>query len=199
LIGPIRTIKAFLPHFHQARDGDEKPQIINISSGGGHFGFHIGSLYHSSKGALELLSESLNFEFGSLKHPIQVKVIVPFGGVDQTNFFQGIIDGGSAIQNAPEGTNTGEIDPQAKADYTAYYTTLMQKFQSMAGSSMPATMVAEKIWEATTDGKDKLRYFVGTADSRSLLKFRNAGALVEDEDFDEIDDRYVKNTKAFFG
>jgi NAD(P)-dependent dehydrogenase (short-subunit alcohol dehydrogenase family) len=68
--GPIRLMKAFLPHFHKAGEKDKGPHIINISSGGAHFGFPLSALYHSSKAALELLTESMSYELSSLSRPI---------------------------------------------------------------------------------------------------------------------------------
>ena len=61
--------------------------IVNISSGGGRFGFPGGSAYVSSKFAVEGLSESISYESESFG----IKVILIEPGFVKTNFQQAMI------------------------------------------------------------------------------------------------------------
>lgn len=56
--GPIAAIKAVLPQMRQQKAG----LIINITSIAGYMGLPYRSIYSASKGALELISESLSME-----------------------------------------------------------------------------------------------------------------------------------------
>ena len=58
LFGPIETMKAVLPQKKKKKSG----LIINITSIAGYMGLPFRSIYSSSKGALELISESLRME-----------------------------------------------------------------------------------------------------------------------------------------
>ena len=58
LLGPIRTTKAFIPHFREKRAG----LFINTTSIGGLITVPFNSLYHATKWALEGWSESMAFE-----------------------------------------------------------------------------------------------------------------------------------------
>lgn len=56
--GPIRVIKAVLPHMRAQRSG----LIINITSIAGYMGLPYRGVYSASKGALELLTEAFRME-----------------------------------------------------------------------------------------------------------------------------------------
>ncbi len=56
--GPIEIIKAVLPQMRLQKSG----LIINITSIAGYMGLPFRSIYSASKGALELITESLNME-----------------------------------------------------------------------------------------------------------------------------------------
>ncbi len=56
--GPIEVMKAVLPQMRIQKSG----LIINITSIAGYMGLPFRSIYSASKGALELISESLNME-----------------------------------------------------------------------------------------------------------------------------------------
>ncbi|SNR16970.1 SDR family oxidoreductase [Tenacibaculum jejuense] len=57
-LGPIRVMKAVLPFMRKQKTG----LIINITSLAGYSGLPFRSVYSSSKGALELLTESVSME-----------------------------------------------------------------------------------------------------------------------------------------
>ncbi len=57
-LGPIRVMKAILPYMRK----EQKGLIINVTSLAGYSGLPFRSVYSSSKGALELLTESVSME-----------------------------------------------------------------------------------------------------------------------------------------
>ncbi|KAJ4267711.1 hypothetical protein NW762_003825 [Fusarium torreyae] len=151
VFGPMRLIKAILPHFHTAPKS-RPARIINISSGAGWSGFPLASAYTASKGALELLSESLRFELTAFYPPVQVKVVVPYGGISQTNF---MATAGNMLPDMDAALNMTDM---VKSSYKAYMAKVFEIYASMSAASMDAVEVANRIFEANTDDKpDHLR------------------------------------------
>ena len=72
LFGPIEMIKAVLPFMREQQSG----LIINVTSIAGYMGLPFRSVYSSSKGALEVLTEAIRME------------VKPFG-IDITNVAPG--------------------------------------------------------------------------------------------------------------
>ena len=148
VLGLLDVTKAILPHFRQNKKG----VIINISSIGGKMTFPLGSLYHGTKFAVEGISESLNFEveqFGG-----QVKIVEP--GMIATDF------GGRSFDFSND---------ENLAEYQNIVGALMTAMPSMAENASPASVVAEVIFEAATDGKNQLRYTAGE-DAKILIANR---------------------------
>jgi NAD(P)-dependent dehydrogenase (short-subunit alcohol dehydrogenase family) len=152
VFGLMDVTRAVLPQMRQQVSGT----IINISSFGGQVGLPFGSLYNSSKFAVEGLSESLSHELATFG--IAVKVIEP-GGVD-TNFRNGI--------------------EMIKNEIPEYNPILGNFFGRYAGATahLPkatAENVAQTIYDAATDGKAQLRYVIGE-DSQFYIdtKFKNS-------------------------
>lgn len=71
LFGPVEMIQNVLPYMRTQKDG----LIINITSIAGYMGLPFRSVYSSSKGALELITESLRMELKSFG--IRVTNIAP--------------------------------------------------------------------------------------------------------------------------
>ena len=144
--GLVELTKAVLPGMRAHKKGT----IVNVSSVGGRFAFPFGSLYHSSKWAVEGLSEALHFEvrlFGG-----RVKIVEP-GGVT-TDF-------------------SGRSFVFTNDDSLSEYQTLVQAFvQAMStmdtSSNQQPEEVAEVIWQAATDGSDQLRYISGEGAKATL-------------------------------
>lgn len=165
VFGLMDVTRAVLPQLRQQGSGT----IINISSFGGQVGLPFGSLYNSSKFAVEGFSESLSHELSALG--ISVKIIEP-GGV-ATNFRAGI----EMIKNEiPE------------------YNPLMGNFfgrYAAATAHLPKATpedVTQTIFEAATDGRTQLRYVIGE-DAQFYIdtKYQN-----NDPDFIKImRDRFV--------
>ncbi|KAF4443753.1 short-chain alcohol dehydrogenase [Fusarium austroafricanum] len=187
VFGPMRLTKAILPHFHTA-PRSRLPRIINISSGAGWIGFPLASAYTASKGALELLSESLRFELAAFDPPVLVKVVVPDGGISNTNFMTA---SGSML---PDVDRAMDMTDKVKNTYKAYMATVFESFTTMSANNMEAIEVANRIVEAATDDKpDRLRYFIGPGQKPSiLLTKRLAGPEKEGDTPDDIDDSFIR-------
>lgn len=151
VFGVMNVTRAILPHFRQNKGG----LILNVSSGAGVFALPMISLYCASKFALEGFSESLSYELASQN--IAVKIIEP-GGVVSTNF--GKRSGVEAAHNA------------ALSDYEVFVNDTNAIFAGLRAARLASEEdVAKVIFEAATDGTDRLRY-VATADIMALVKAR---------------------------
>ncbi len=130
------------------------------------------SLYCASKFALEGFSESISYELASQN--IRVKIIEP-GGVLSTNF--GKRSGAEASQNIPLN------------DYNAFVAQTNEVFAGLRAKRLATQEeVAKVIFEAATDGTDRLRY-VATPAIEPLVK---AGRETRE-------DNYMANMRSQFG
>lgn len=168
LFGVMDVTRAILPHFRERGGG----AILNVSSGVGHFTQPMISLYCASKFALEGFSEALSYELAALG--IAVKIVVPHGGITATTF----------LDNAAR----ANADDPAIPDYDAFVAGAREIFAGMAATRTTSSDdVARTLFEAATDGSDRLRYFVGS-DPRGFL---HAKQNLPDAD-------YVAFLRAFF-
>ncbi len=138
VIGLMETTKAVIPHFRTQKEGI----IINVSSIGGKMAFPLGSLYHGSKFALEGLSEALSFEMGAIG--IKIKIVEP--GVIKTDF---------------AGRSFDFTNDESLTEYQPLIQKFMSSVENMFADSSPASVVADVIYQAATDGTDQLRYTAG--------------------------------------
>lgn len=149
VIGLLDVTKAIIPHFRANKDG----VIINVSSMGGRFTFPFGALYHGTKFAVEGISESLSYEVASFG--AKVKIIEP--GATATDF---------------AGRSFDFKNDEGIEEYQDLMKTLIKMVGEIGEASVPARVVAEKIYEAATDGTDQLRY-PATPDALALLEKRS--------------------------
>jgi NADP-dependent 3-hydroxy acid dehydrogenase YdfG len=156
VIGLLATTKKVLPHMRAARSGT----IVNISSIGGKMTFPLGTLYHGSKFAVEGLSEALHYELEPLG--VRVKIVEP--GMIKTDF------GGRSF----DFQNDGSL-----VDYQDLVGKVSAGLAASSSSASEASVVAEVIWRAVTDGTDQLRYTAGD-DAAELMANRKA---LDDEAF----------------
>ncbi len=146
--GVIKVMKAFLPHFRSRKEG----MFINISSIAGLISYPLGSIYNSTKWALEGLTEGMVFELQPLG--IKLKLVEP-GGFS-TNF----------IRLGLQWTKDPEI-----TDYDEMTKTIRTQ-RDLREETLPDPIaVAEKIWEAANDPSHRLRYLVGD-DAHTMWKNR---------------------------
>lgn len=150
VIGLLAVTKAVLPHMRARKSG----HIVNISSIGGQMTFPLGTLYHGSKFAVEGLSESLHFELAAFG--VKVKIVEP--GMIKTDF------GGRSFDF---------VNDESMEEYQPTVQSLFAAFGSVGDSASEPQVVADVIWQAVTDGTDRLRYRAG-ADAEALLDKRKA-------------------------
>jgi NAD(P)-dependent dehydrogenase (short-subunit alcohol dehydrogenase family) len=165
VFGLMDVTQAVLPQMRKQGSGT----IINISSFGGQVGLPFGSLYNSSKFAVEGFSESLAHEVCTFG--ISVKIIEP-GGV-ATNFRNGL----EMIKN-----EIPEYNPLMGSFFRRYASTTAHL------PKVTPEDVAQTIYGAATDGKAQLRYVIGQ-DAQFYIntKYENS-----DPDFMKImRDRFV--------
>lgn len=149
--GVVRVTQQVLPVMRKQRSG----KIVNVSSVGGRIGLPILSAYHSTKFALEGLSESIAFEL----EPFGIRVIIIEPGVIRTN-----------IINSSISAKKGQ-DP--KSPYFSLTQNLDKSFKTMMASptSLHPQEVAKVILEAVSSENPHLRYTVGD-DADVLLRAR---------------------------
>jgi NAD(P)-dependent dehydrogenase (short-subunit alcohol dehydrogenase family) len=165
VIGLLDVTKAVLPHFRANKDG----VIINVSSVGGRLTFPFGALYHGTKFAVEGISESLSFETAAFG--VKVKIVEP--GATDTDF---------------AGRSFDFKNDEGIEEYQGLIGKLMKMIEDLGGNSSAARVVAEKIYEAATDGTDRLRY-PATPDAVALLEKREK----------EGDDAFITDFKKQLG
>jgi short-subunit dehydrogenase len=149
LFGLMNVTQELMTHFRSNRSG----LIINVSSIGGLMTYPLYSVYHSTKWAVEGFTESLHYELRQVG--VRVKLIEP--GVTRTPF----VDKGQVMFRNP-----------GIRDYDEYMDRLYPKVHQHMARALPAEKVAERIFEAATDGRDRLRYPVGTSQSKTILLLR---------------------------
>ncbi len=155
--GLVRVTQAVLPTMRKQHSG----VIINISSGAGRFGYPGGSVYVSSKFAVEGLSESLSYEV----EPFGIKVVLVEPGVIRTDFGRDMV-----------------IAKRAQ-DPSSPYAQMMQAMGAILSKlvengSDPA-LVANVVLEAAKSENPKLRYLAG----KDVEQMMAARSSMSDEEF----------------
>ena len=141
LFGLMAVTRAFLPLFRSQRAG----MFINISSIGGVTTTPLASLYHASKWAVEGFSEALVYELNPLG--IQVKIVEP--GRTMTDF----------ATRSQERVISEEL-----TDYKETVSRIQAKLAHAWDPSQltPASVIADVIYRAATDGSSRIRYLAGS-------------------------------------
>jgi NAD(P)-dependent dehydrogenase (short-subunit alcohol dehydrogenase family) len=143
VLGVIRVTQAFIPYFREKKSG----LFITTTSMGGLLTFPLSSVYHATKWALEGWSESMAFELNQFG--IDIKTVSP-GGI-KTDFVKRSLD---------------------TTSHPAYYKLTEKLYANIHEDNFStAEQIAEVVYEAATDGKDKLRYVAG-ADAIALYTQR---------------------------
>lgn len=142
VFGVMDVTRALLPHLRSNRNG----VIVNLSSGAGLFALPLSSIYCASKFALEGFSESLAYELAA--QGITVKLVEPHGGVSASHF-------------AARTAASRAADP-ALRDYEHFEKkTARVMGRATRSPAQSADDVAQVVFEAATDGSDRLRYLAG--------------------------------------
>jgi NAD(P)-dependent dehydrogenase (short-subunit alcohol dehydrogenase family) len=134
LFGLIAVTQAVLPEMRARREG----VVINVSSVGGKVTFPYSSLYHATKFALEGLTESVQYELNQFG--IRMKIVEP-GGY-KTEF---------------AGRSMSVFNADGPEDYKPSFEHFITMIENWPMSDK-LSEVADAIYEAATDGTEKLRY-----------------------------------------
>jgi NAD(P)-dependent dehydrogenase (short-subunit alcohol dehydrogenase family) len=148
--GVVRVTQQVLPIMRKQNDGI----IVNISSVGGRIGIPGLSAYHSTKFALEGLSESISYEL----EPFGIRVVIIEPGFVRTNIMNSSIIAKKALDR--------------KSPYFSSIRQLEKSFKSAmenTSASSPPDEVAKIILQAVTSERPKLRYAVGN-DASSIIQ-----------------------------
>ena len=143
VLGVIRVTQAFIPYFREKKKG----LFISTTSIGGLITFPFCSVYHASKWALEGWSESMAFELKKIG--VGIKTVSP-GGI-KTDFL------------------SRSADMSSHPVYDKWVEKMFSGFHE--DQFTPAEQIAAVVYEAATDGKDKLRYVAGE-DAKTLYAQR---------------------------
>jgi len=148
--GVIRVTQLVLPIMRKQKSGT----IVNVSSVGGRIGLPVLSAYHSTKFALEGLSESMSYEL----EPFGIRVVIIEPGVIRTNIM-----------------NSSIIAKKAQDPKSPYFS-LIQKVENnfklmMENESSPPEEVAKAILGVVTSENSQLRYTVGN-DAATMIQAR---------------------------
>ncbi len=135
--GPIEVIKAVLPQMREQNSG----LIINITSIAGYMGLPYRGVYSASKGALEIITESISMEVKNF-------------GVDIVN-----VAPGDFATNIASGRYHAPI-VKGSAYEKPYGNTLKQMDEHVDSGSNPDEM-AMAIYQIINDKNPKLHYKVG--------------------------------------
>jgi NAD(P)-dependent dehydrogenase (short-subunit alcohol dehydrogenase family) len=157
--GVVRVTQQVLPIMRKQNNGT----IVNVSSVGGRIGIPGLSAYHSTKFALEGLSESISYEL----EPFGIRVVVIEPGVIRTNIM-----------------NSSVLAKKAQDPKSPYFSSIQQlerRFKSAmenTSASSPPEEVAKVVLQAVTSQSPKLRYAVGN-DASSLIQAKTTMSDVE--------------------
>jgi short-subunit dehydrogenase len=135
--GPITVIKAVLPQMRSQKSG----LIINITSIAGYMGLPYRSIYSASKGALEIITESLRME------------VKPFG-IQITN-----IAPGDFATNIAAGRYHAPV--VSGSDYEKSYNTVLKTMNDHVDSGSNPLQMAEAVYKIMQTPKPKIHYKIG--------------------------------------
>ena len=148
VFGMMNVCREILPYFREQKRGF----IVNVASVGGRVTFPLYSLYNSTKWAVEGFSESLQYEIDQFN--IRVKIIEP--GPIKTDFY---------------GRSQEVISKEGLTAYDYFIARAIPNMQKAGENAPDATVVAQTIYDAVTDGSKKLRYPVNTKGMLAARRF----------------------------
>lgn len=135
--GAIDVMKAVLPQMRKQKQG----LIINITSIAGYMGLPFRGIYSASKGALEIVTESLSME--TKKFNIRVTNVAP----------------GDFATNIASGRYHSPVHKDS--DYAVLYQKNLDLMDSHVDHGKDPILMAEKIERIINDPSPKLHYKVG--------------------------------------
>ncbi len=159
VLGLIYSTRTLIPHFRKNKSGT----VVNVGSMVGKAGVPLGSLYNSTKFAVEGFSEALSYEMDAIG--VKVKLIEP--GSVKTDF---------------AGRSLHFSNDESLTEYQDLIQNVLYARGNFRESGIMAERVAQTIYDAVTDETDRLRYPVGP-DADFLLSERKR---LDDSDFMDL-------------
>ena len=166
VFGPLRLTQLVLPGMRTRRQG----RIVDIGSMGGRLTFPGGGVYHSTKYALEALSDALRFEVAGFG----IRVVLVQPGLIRSSFTKAVsasLEGLGAGKPGPYGHFTAEVDRITRESYER------GPMASLTGTPEDVAVVIER---ALTVKDPKARYRV----ARSASFLMSLRALLPDSLWD---------------
>jgi len=163
VFGLARLTQLVLPHMRARRSG----RIVNISSMGGKIHEPLGAWYHSTKFAVEGLSDSLRMELA----PFGIRVVVIEPGAIKTEW------AGIAAQHVRSSSADGPYADQARL-----VAAVLDAGSGEHARGSPPEVVAEAVLKAATGRRPRTRYVVGLG-ARPILVARR---VLTDRAFDRV-------------
>lgn len=127
---------------------------------------------------MEGFTEALSFELASQN--ISAKIVVPHGGISDNNFM---------ARTTQEWVAGSEDVQAAYSDFNKHIGAAWGRM--VAGIKTNSDQVAEVIYNAATDGSDRLRYWIGD-DARGFVVNRYG------QDGDTADQAYMAKMREYF-
>ena len=135
--GAIELIKSVIPHMRRQKQG----LIINVTSIGGYMGLPFRGIYSTTKGALEILTETLSMELKQFN--IKVTNIAP----------------GDFATNIASGRYHTPVNPDSP--YSPIYKKNLDLMDQHVDSGKDPILIAQQILHIINDPHPKLHYKVG--------------------------------------
>lgn len=135
--GPIRMMKAVLPHMRIQKSG----LVINITSIAGYMGLPYRGIYSATKGALELVTEAMRMEIKDF-------------GIQMTNLAPG-----DFATNIASGRYHAPV--RSESPYKKPYNATLNAINNDVDSGGDPIQVAHKVFAIITSSKPKVHYKVG--------------------------------------
>lgn len=145
LLGPVAVMNAVLPVMRRQGSG----LVINITSIAGYMGLPFRGYYSASKGALELLTESIRME--TMRSGIHVTSLAP----------------GDFATNIAAGRYHAPV--VASSPYKHAYEASLERMNNDVSKGQDPARVAEKIYRIIRTPRPKVHYTVGSPMQRFSL------------------------------
>ncbi|MXN90452.1 SDR family NAD(P)-dependent oxidoreductase [Flavobacterium sp. Sd200] len=148
LTGVLRVAKAFIPYFKAQKHG----LFITTTSICGLTSNPLSSVYNATKWALEGWSECMHYELAPFN--IGIKTVAP-GGIKSN--YMNVMQVASHKDYEPLMAKMGEVFSNGMLVFT------------------DPEIIAQTVYEAATDGKNKLTYIAGEDAERMMSERKNSG------------------------
>lgn len=162
VFGGARLIQLVMPTMRAQRSGT----IINVTSMGGKMYTPFGAWYHSTKFALEALSDCLRLE----AKPFGINVVIVEPGAIRSEWSR--IAGDNLVKTSSKGAYAQKAGMASKAFYS----------EATAKQSSPPEVVGKAVVKAATTRRPKTRYAVGFG-AKPLLVVRR---ILSDRAWDSL-------------